>query len=387
MHENGASCNLILFEDKKFNKKLQIMVDCGLNQKMEQSRFKHFQRKIQKTRLVLLSESSLEYSGGLPLLLNQNNMKCDILATSPMVDYSFRNFMDQYINLSQAFMHIGDQQEDEFERVLGEVEDIYSRIHRLNFGQIQEFSYCDGLYNVQVTPIRSGYSIGSCAWKICVNMTNIIYISSYGMYKEAHLDPIAIDKLLMKNLHQQHSILNKSQYDLLLIENLYQRQDNSVKKTISDALDHVTKTKSSHTKLIISFYPNERILEGVMVLEQLSHQTQFRCELYSNYIDIIEKARGQTDFLGSEFLNWKFQEQLYQTPLDPDHLKQQFLDIRKDDSPIQSKVVLTTYNSLFMGPLSNKFKPLLENSHTILLIFGSPKSLLYENLKFLKEGF
>lgn len=30
-----------------------------------------------------------------------------------------------------------------------------------------------------------------------------------------------------------------------------------------------------------------------------------RCELYTNYKDLIEKARGQTDFLGSSLVNWR----------------------------------------------------------------------------------
>jgi len=51
------------------------------------------------------------------------------------------------------------------------------------------------------------------------------------------------------------------------------------------------------------FYPNERILEGVMCLDQIfresSHFKGLKCEILSHYMDMVEKAGGFTDFLGT----------------------------------------------------------------------------------------
>lgn len=48
--------------------------------------------------------------------------------------------------------------------------------------------------------------------------------------------------------------------------------------------------------LIYSFYPNERILEGIMALDYIFNEypkaQQLKCDVLSNYNDIIKKAGG-----------------------------------------------------------------------------------------------
>ena len=63
---------------------------------MDSANIRHYANKIQKSKLILLSQSALEFAGGIPLVAEY---QIQTLATIPVVDYAFRNFMDQYINL------------------------------------------------------------------------------------------------------------------------------------------------------------------------------------------------------------------------------------------------------------------------------------------------
>ncbi len=43
LHANGASCSLLYIEDpREPSKKLTIMLDCGLSQRMDISRLRHY---------------------------------------------------------------------------------------------------------------------------------------------------------------------------------------------------------------------------------------------------------------------------------------------------------------------------------------------------------
>jgi len=52
------------------------------------------------------------------------------------------------------------------------------------------------LFNVTIWPVRAGYTIGASAWRIKINMMNIIVISEHNMIKELYIDPLAVDKLI-----------------------------------------------------------------------------------------------------------------------------------------------------------------------------------------------
>lgn len=54
----------------------------------------------------------------------------------------------------------------------------------------------DNAFNVTIWPVRSGYTIGGCAWRIRVNLINIIVVTEHNMIKELHIDPIAVDKMI-----------------------------------------------------------------------------------------------------------------------------------------------------------------------------------------------
>lgn len=52
------------------------------------------------------------------------------------------------------------------------------------------------MFNVTICPVRAGYTIGASAWRIRINMMNIIIISEHSMIRELHIDPLAVDKLI-----------------------------------------------------------------------------------------------------------------------------------------------------------------------------------------------
>ena len=75
----------------------------------------------------------------------------------------------------------------------------------------------NGVFQVSVTPIRSGKVIGGCVWKISINTLNVIYITDYNMVKELHIDSLNVERLMVRN--QKQSVLHREMVDLLIMEN------------------------------------------------------------------------------------------------------------------------------------------------------------------------
>ncbi|CAD8068943.1 unnamed protein product [Paramecium primaurelia] len=372
--ENGALCLLLIIEQK--NHKLQIMLDCGLNQRLECNHIKHYMNKIQKSKLVLLSQPSIEYAGGLPLI---SEFQIKTLSTSPIIEFGVRNFVDQLIHLQQAFLKKEVMEEDfkqDWKRILDAADDAYRQIKPLKFGQSETMMFENGLFQVTVCPIRAGKVIGACAWKIQVNTLNIIYITDYNMIKELHIDSLNIERLLIKN--QKQSLLQREIVDLLILENypkeIIQPQNNQqilppqffIKSKMEEELSIYHKKQQG--QLIFAFYPNERILEGIKSLHQIFKENEkyvgMKWDINVLYLDLVDKARTF-----GEFLCW-------------DNIQSLNYD---NQSKIKSQIILTSYNNLFSGPFYQE--NLLTDPNNTIIIFDKPPCLINENMGKIRKSF
>ncbi|CAD8091937.1 unnamed protein product [Paramecium sonneborni] len=372
--ENGALCLLLILEQK--NHKLQIMLDCGLNQRLECNHLKHYMNKIQKSKLVLLSQPSIEYAGGLPLI---SEFQIKTLSTSPIIEFGVRNFVDQLIHLQQAFLKkevLEDDFKQEWKRLLDAADDAYRQIKPLKFGQNETMMFENGLFQVTVCPIRAGKVIGACAWKIQVNTLNIIYITDYNMIKELHIDSLNIERLLIKN--QKQSLLHREIIDLLILENYPKETIQPISNQQVTQSQYFIKTKMEeelsqyHKKqqgqLIFAFYPNERILEGIKSLHQIFKENEkyvgMKWDINVLYLDLVDKARAF-----GEFLCW-------------DNIQSLNYD---NQSKIKSQIILTSYNNLFSGPFYQE--NLLIDPNNTIIIFDKPPCLINENMGKIRKNF
>lgn len=66
LKKHGATCTLLIIENNFY-----VLLDCGINHKLDFSRYKLFEKEIQKIDIIIISHSSLEYCGALPFLLKQ----------------------------------------------------------------------------------------------------------------------------------------------------------------------------------------------------------------------------------------------------------------------------------------------------------------------------
>ncbi|CAD8086655.1 unnamed protein product [Paramecium sonneborni] len=372
--ENGALCLLLIIEQK--NHKIQIMLDCGLNQRLECNHLKHYMNKIQKSKLVLLSQPSIEYAGGIPLI---SEFQIKTLSTSPIIEFGVRNLIDQMIHLQQAFLNkevIEDDFKQEWKRLLDSADDAYRQIRPIKFGQNETMMFENGLFQVNVCPIRAGKVIGACAWKIQVNTLNIIYITDYNMMKELHIDSLNIERLLIKN--QKQSFLHREIIDLLILENYPKEIIQSTSNQQITSSQYFIKTKMEeelsvyHKKqqgqLIFAFYPNERILEGIKSLHQIFKENEkyvgMKWDINVLYLDLVEKARAF-----GEFLCW-------------DNIQSLNYD---NQSKIKSQIILTSYNNLFSGPFYQE--NLLTDPNNTIIIFDKPPCLINENMGKIRKNF
>ena len=84
LHEDGASCFLIIFEEQ-----FKIMLDCGINSSFDLSKYRLIADELKDVKVVLISHSALEYSGAFPFLVSEFGMNPkNFHTTQPIMRYS-----------------------------------------------------------------------------------------------------------------------------------------------------------------------------------------------------------------------------------------------------------------------------------------------------------
>lgn len=65
LKRNLATSTLLIIDDQ-----LYILLDCGINQKLDFERYTNYASKLKNVDVILLSHASVEYCGALPFLLD-----------------------------------------------------------------------------------------------------------------------------------------------------------------------------------------------------------------------------------------------------------------------------------------------------------------------------
>jgi Cft2 family RNA processing exonuclease len=95
MQEDGAVCFLLILDEQ-----FTIMLDCGLNHKFDFSKYRQAAAELKNVQLVLISHSTLEYSGAYPFLISELAMSPKMFyTTQPIMRYCPLNIHEEILNL------------------------------------------------------------------------------------------------------------------------------------------------------------------------------------------------------------------------------------------------------------------------------------------------
>jgi Cft2 family RNA processing exonuclease len=95
LHEDGASCFLIIFEEQ-----FKIMLDCGINPNFDLSKYRLIADELKDVKVVLISHSALEYSGAFPFLVSEFGMSPKAFyTTQPIMRYSPLSIHEELLNM------------------------------------------------------------------------------------------------------------------------------------------------------------------------------------------------------------------------------------------------------------------------------------------------
>ncbi|EGR34852.1 hypothetical protein IMG5_000800 [Ichthyophthirius multifiliis] len=265
---DGATSTLLIFDQD-----IHILLDCGLNQKMD---FTNYQKNIHLLKnidLILLSHSGSEFTGALPFILSnqqiqQQGKSIQIYTTTPIIKLGLINSFNQFLNAS----YFSNNQD-----IIQQSEQIFKKFYT-TFDRCQDIKFFQKKVvrikqkDLIISPIGIGNSLGACAWKINIKLINVLYMIQYNHLNECHLDGLEIKKIIKSRIDvliiEDHLIQNSQQQ--YVISNKANLQN--LKDTLLNSIENCILNNSI---LVISSYPNERVIEIILILWQLWNEQKY----------------------------------------------------------------------------------------------------------------
>lgn len=114
-----------------------------------------------------------------------------------------------------------------------------------------------------LTPFCIGNSVGACAWKMQLDLINILYLVSYNNYTEYHIESIDLTNLAKQRFD---IIITDANHDQRTDDFKLSNQSNYavIENQLTNALEQQQKKNCGNT--LIMCYPNERFIEILLML-------------------------------------------------------------------------------------------------------------------------
>ncbi|KRW99326.1 hypothetical protein PPERSA_02438 [Pseudocohnilembus persalinus] len=390
LKQNGATCQLLILDDK-----FHILLDCGLNQKLDFIRYKLYWDLVKNVDLILLSHTGVEYCGALPFILNKLEHQPQIFCTSPIKKLGLHNLYDAFINLI-----VSNDYKYDMEKFFTDIHKKFEYCQEIGFNSSKKLKLENREipYEIVIKCEKIGNTLGACAWILKCNMVNIMYMITYNHYQELHLDGLDLKKLQLGKI------------DVLITDSNHGNQEanfrvssnenrNQLKEMLRQKIEKCLQNEQGN--LVIACYPNERIVEVLYILQQISKENREvfekqKIDFYRNYKKYKDDIKQNSTYMSSN-AETSIQSRLDSPFLEKEEINDQryknqpFLNIRQGlvpDNEDYNKIVLTTYNVLFVGPLYNYLLQKLGNKpQNQLFIIGRPDQELYEATTQIKQGF
>jgi len=337
-----ARCSLLEVDGFK------ILLDCGWDERFDPLLLEPLSKIASQVDAVLLSHSSIHYSGALPYALSKLGLHAPIYATLPIVRMS-------HLALYDAFLSQNDEQQFEL-FTLDDIDTCFEHCIQLKFQQhLMLTGKGSGLI---ITPYSAGYSLGATVWKVKKHTDELLYAVDFNHRKEKHLNASALGHLQRPS----HLILGASQF---------LSKHATTKSSVSIAVSTALSAWKEGYSVLIPTDTSGRILELALQLdEELENQKSNGthsgsvCIVHHVAFNVLEFARSMIEWMSDSVGN-KFDE----TRTNPFSLKHVTVchSMKELDALPQPQILLASGVSLESGFAKELFVEFVEMEDKMVL--------------------
>lgn len=309
---------------------VRILLDCGWDEKFDQSFIKELKKYVHTIDAILLSYPDAQHLGALPYLVGKLGMNCPIYATIPVYKmgqmYMYDLFMSHYNMYDFDLFSLDD------------VDAAFDRITQLKYNQ--SVAMKGKGFGITITPLPAGHLIGGTIWKIVkIGEEDIVYATDFNHKKERHLNGCELEKL---------------QRPSLLITDCYNAKYQQARRRARDEklMTNILQTLRNKGNVLIAVDTAGRVLELAHMLDQLWKNKESGLMTYSlamlnNFsYNVIEFAKSQIEWMSDKLM--KSFEGARNNPFQFKHVQicHTMSDLSKVSSP---KVVLASCADMESG--------------------------------------
>ncbi|KFB52768.1 hypothetical protein ZHAS_00021031 [Anopheles sinensis] len=350
--DESPPCYILQVDD------VRILLDCGWDEKFDQSFIKEIKKYVHTIDAVLLSYPDGSHLGALPYLVGKLGLNCPIYATIPVYK------MGQMFMYDMFMSHYNMYDFDLFS--LDDVDAAFDKIVQLKYNQ--SVAMKGKGYGITITPLPAGHLIGGTIWKIVkVGEEDIVYATDFNHKKERHLNGCELEKL---------------QRPSLLITDAYNARYQQARRRARDEkfMTNILQTLRNNGNVLVTVDTAGRVLELAHMLDQLWKNKESGLMAYSLALltnvsyNVVEFAKSQIEWMSDKLM--KSFEGARNNPFTFKHLRlcHTMADLAKVPSP---KVVLASsvdMESGFSRELFIQWAPNASNS-IIVTSRSSPGTL------------
>ncbi|XP_058062767.1 probable cleavage and polyadenylation specificity factor subunit 2 isoform X1 [Anopheles bellator] len=350
--DESPPCYVLQVDDVRF------LLDCGWDEKFDQSFIKEIKKYVHTIDAVLLSYPDGCHLGALPYLVGKLGLNCPIYATIPVYK------MGQMFMYDMFMSHYNMHDFDLFS--LDDIDTAFDKIVQLKYNQ--SVAMKGKGYGITITPLPAGHLIGGTIWKIVkVGEEDIVYATDFNHKKERHLNGCELEKL---------------QRPSLLITDAYNARYQQARRRARDEkfMTNILQTLRNNGNVLVTVDTAGRVLELAHMLDQLwknkeSGLMAYSLALLNNFsYNVVEFAKSQIEWMSDKLM--KSFEGARNNPFAFKHLRlcHTMADLAKVPSP---KVVLASsadMESGFSRELFLQWAPHASNS-IIITSRSSPGTL------------
>uniref|UniRef100_A0A182IJ44 Cleavage and polyadenylation specificity factor subunit 2 n=1 Tax=Anopheles atroparvus TaxID=41427 RepID=A0A182IJ44_ANOAO len=315
--DESPPCYILQVDD------VRILLDCGWDEKFDQSFIKEIKKYVHTIDAVLLSYPDGSHLGALPYLVGKLGLNCPIYATIPVYK------MGQMFMYDMFMSHYNMHDFDLFS--LDDVDAAFDKIVQLKYNQ--SVAMKGKGYGITITPLPAGHLIGGTIWKIVkVGEEDIVYATDFNHKKERHLNGCELEKL---------------QRPSLLITDAYNARYQQARRRARDEkfMTNILQTLRNNGNVLVTVDTAGRVLELAHMLDQLWKNKESGLMAYSLALltnvsyNVVEFAKSQIEWMSDKLM--KSFEGARNNPFTFKHLRlcHTMADLGKVPSP---KVVLAS---------------------------------------------
>ncbi|KAL4428959.1 hypothetical protein ABPG74_011155 [Tetrahymena malaccensis] len=397
LKRDGATSTLLILDEE-----IYILLDCGLNSSMDFEAYLKNIEKLKKIDMILLSHVGAEYVGALPFLLNNKQIMSEgknikIYSTTPVMKLGLFNSYNQFLN---TMMLASEEETLVKENPFQKFYIAYDRCELVQFFQKVLVRIKEKV--IIISPNCIGNTLGACAWIIKDNLINIMYMIQFNHCSDEHLDGINIKTFINKRIDVliteqtlSNGPVSNEFFSSTPVYHTNKQSYNSLKNILKQ---NIQKTVEKFASLVIVSYPNERVIDIIMILLQIWNESKeiFKIPKQENQYAKIEFYHNYKKYL-QDLVNDQIKCMKKATadilvnsnPLQPESNFINLENIFQPQQPGQPfsgpKIIVTTQCCLYYHDMLNYIKSMANSDKNTLLFIG--KKSTSNRYKWLKQGF